>query len=172
MASFNPAQPPRGPWLQADGGCGPDDEASPPPHPPRTPSLALEAPCGALGPESHREVGEGLGKWGVGVTVCVQGFLLCALGRPSRRAGLPLPPSAGSPRAAQDGGTQTELAEGPGNWKRPPGALVTASAPGPSCLRGLPRVESRGWDCGNCPKSEAEVARQPPVRFCFLSRLM
>lgn len=129
--------------MQADGGCGLDDEASPPPHAPLTPSLVLEALVMLWGQRATGRRMRACGKWGVDVTVCVRGFYLCASGHPYSRAGLLLPLSVASPPAAQDGGTQTELAEGQGNWKRPPGALVTASTPGRAVSKASPGL-SRG----------------------------
>lgn len=97
-ASFNPAQPPRGPWVQADGGCGLDHKGSPPPLPALYPVISA---CGLLGaerPESHREANEGFPWMGVGATVPGGDFISGALGSPSRRegwAGAPVPSLCG-----------------------------------------------------------------------------
>lgn len=75
------------PSLPAGPGCkqmvGVDRTMRPAPHPPSPyPLISAGGLRGALGPESHREAEEGLGKWGVGVTVCVRGFFSLCFGLP------------------------------------------------------------------------------------------
>ena len=128
-ASFNPAQPPRGPWVQADGGCGPDTKDSLLPHPPFTPSIVPEASLVLYWPESHREANEGFTSAGEGILLPCFGPAL-----PAGRTGLgscPLPPWWRlSPRELFDGCAQAELAEGQGDWKEPSEASGTESTPG------------------------------------------